>query len=365
MLETGQFAQVDVINIANETPTLAKLQEYAAVLTYSDGPGYENSVALGDNLADYVDSSGGVVTAVFADASIPFGGRFDTANYWAIAPSGQTQTPEEFIGTIHDPAHPILDGVGSFSGGTSSFRTSTLAIASGATRIADWTDGRPLVATKTIGGTRRADLGFYPPSSDARSDFWRADTDGALLMANALNWVKDASCADCNRENFSDPLGDWYSRWFYANTNAENYYTANGNCDPDFRGNQPDGLWISDDRGCNNLVVQSPVKVDLLNDYGDSATSFSMDHFTCQTGVTLNIYDKNGALAVSQPVPSDCFNWSHFSTPLSNGMSAFEYAYTGGNVEGNTSIDNVELCFTKKKGFQYYWLIMNAASSNP
>jgi hypothetical protein len=165
-------------------------------------------------------------------------------------------------------------------------------------------------------------------------------------MANALNWVKRPNCEDCDFETFSDPLGVWLTRWFYVNTNAENYYTASGGiCDPNYRGNQPDGIWISDDRGCGNLVVQSPVRIDFLNNYGDNATSFSMDHFTCASGVTLNIYDKDGGLAVSEPVPPDCFDWSHFSTPLTNGISAFEYAYTGGHVEGNTSIDNVELCF--------------------
>ena len=347
LLGTGFFAQVDSINIADKTPTLAELQSYAAVLVYSDFPGFQDSTALGDNLADYVDSGGGVVVAVFANASIPFGGRFDTDNYWAIAPSSQISGTEEFLGTIHDPSHPILDRVATFSGGTSSYRPSTFDIAPGATRIADWTDGRPLIATKEIGGTRRADLGFFPPSSDARSDFWRAGTDGALLMANALNWVKRPTCEDCDRENFSDPLGDWQTRWFYLNTNAENYYTASGsNCDPDYRGNQPEGLWISDDRGCGNMVVQSPVRIDFLNNYGDNATSFSLDHFTCAEEVTLNIYDKDGALVVSDPLTPDCFNWSYFSTPLTNGISAFEYAYTGGQVEGNTSIDNVELCFT-------------------
>ena len=122
---------MSIINIANETPSVAQLQSYAAVLVYSDSPRYNDAVALGDNLADYVDSGGGVVTAVFADASIPIEGRFHTDNYWAIEPSGQTQGTEQFIGTRFVPSHPILTGVASFSGGTSSYRTTTLNIASG------------------------------------------------------------------------------------------------------------------------------------------------------------------------------------------------------------------------------------------
>jgi len=189
VLATGLFSSVSVINISVVTPTLAELQTFDAVLVYSDGPGYQNSTLLGNVLADYVDGGGGVVVAVFATASLPFGGRFNLENYWAIAPSAQTQGTRHFLGTIYDPSHLILKGVASFDGGSQSYRQSSLNIATGATRIADWTDGRALVATKVINGTSRVDLGFFPPSSDARGDFWEATTDGDLLMANALKWV--------------------------------------------------------------------------------------------------------------------------------------------------------------------------------
>ncbi|MFQ5636748.1 MAG: WD40/YVTN/BNR-like repeat-containing protein, partial [bacterium] len=188
LLNTGLFSSVSVINVQAVTPTLPELQAFKAVLVYSDD-GFNDPVLFGNVLADYVDSGGGVVCAVFAVASVPLGGRFDTDNYWAIAPSSQTQGTREFLGTIFDPGHPILNGVSSFDGGSSSYRQSTFDVAAGATRIADWTDGRALIATKVIGGTDRVDLGFYPPSSDSRSDFWEAVTDGAELMANALIFV--------------------------------------------------------------------------------------------------------------------------------------------------------------------------------
>ena len=354
LIDTGYFAQVDVFNVANETPTLAELQAYAAVLVYS-GTGFSNAATLGDNLADYVDSGGGVVTAVFANASIPIGGRFDTDNYWAIAPSGQQSGTPTYLGAIWAPGHPILAGVSTFSGGSNSWRPTTTSIQSGATRVADWTDGTPLVATKKYGTARRVDLGFYPPSSDARSDFWDSGTDGALLMANALRWVR--SCSDCDLENFSDPLAQWQNRWLFLNSNLENWYVANGtsDCDPGHRGNQPEGLWISDNPGCSNLVNASPVKINFFNGYGDEANSFSLDHFTCFTGVTFNVYDKDGVLVASDPVAEDCWNWSHYSVNLSNGISAFEYAYTGSPVEGSTSVDNVQFLFSLfRDGFESF-----------
>ncbi len=352
LIDTGFFAQVDVINVANETPTLAELHAYAAVLVYGNAS-FSNAATLGDNLADYVDSGGGVVTAVFANTFTTIGGRFDTDDYWAITPSSPQFGTPTFLGTIWAPGHPILAGVSTFNGGTSSYRPATTTIQSGATRVADWTDGTPLVATKKYGTARRVDLGFFPVSSDVRSDFWDSGTDGALLMANALNWV--TTCSDCDIENFSDPLAQWQNRWLFLNSNIENAYVADGlfDCDPGARGNQPEGLWISDDPGCGNIIRQNPVRIDLFNGYGDQANSFSLDHFTCVSGVTFNVYDKDGALAASDPLAANCWNWSHYSVNLSNGISAFEYAYTGSNVEINTSVDNIQLVFSLfRDGFE-------------
>jgi hypothetical protein len=165
----------------------------------------------------------------------------------------------------------------------------------------------------------------------------------SLLVMTLFLILPNTIYAETYTETFPDPLSQWLSGWFYTNTNAENLYTASGTCDPDYRGNQPEGIWISDDRGCGTIVRQSPVRIDFQNNFGDDATSFSIDQFTCVYGVTFNIYDKDGTLAVSDPLPWDCWNWTTYTYNLTNGISAFEYEYTGSNVEGNTSIDNVTL----------------------
>jgi hypothetical protein len=199
---TGQFNTVDIINVNTSTPTLTQLQAYDAVLVYSDAV-YSNSTALGDVMADYVDSGGGVVCMMFeigyGSGPLPFPqaqmqGRWDAQGYYVIPRTQQFGPPQATLGTVYDPTHLIMQGVSSFDGGTSSYRPiPNTPIPPGATRIADWSDGSPLVVTKTISGVRRADLGFYPPSSDARSDFWNSSTNGALLMANALTWVASGS----------------------------------------------------------------------------------------------------------------------------------------------------------------------------
>lgn len=77
LLATGQFDAVDIFDLRTVTPTLAQMQQYCGVLVYT-GDSFSNAVTFGNNLADYVDSGGGVVTALFAVATLPIEGRFDS-----------------------------------------------------------------------------------------------------------------------------------------------------------------------------------------------------------------------------------------------------------------------------------------------
>ncbi|HEX5033737.1 MAG TPA: DUF11 domain-containing protein [bacterium] len=188
LVGTGLFDVVDVYDTQDLTPTLDEMNGYCGVLAYTDTNPLDPT-AFGDNLADYVDGGGGVVAAVFAVAGIPWAGRFDTENYWVIGPDEEGGLGQQTLGTIFVPDHPILAGVTSFDGGTASYMPEDV-LHPEAIRVADWSGGTiPLVATRLINGVRRADLGFFPPSTDSRDDFWVASTDGALLMANALLWV--------------------------------------------------------------------------------------------------------------------------------------------------------------------------------
>ncbi|MBL8863746.1 MAG: hypothetical protein JNK02_17285 [Planctomycetes bacterium] len=191
LVASGQFGSVDVVNAGATTPTLAQLQAYDAVLTWSN-LNYQDHVGLGNVLADYVDAGGGVVTAVFANSTLTasrfLAGRWLTGGYEVIVTQGGTTTGAASLGTLHVPGHPILAGVSVFAGGSSSFRPTSTALTPGALRIADWSDGKTLVAQH---GTlsKRVDLGFYPPSSAAVSTSWVGSTDGGLLLANALSFV--------------------------------------------------------------------------------------------------------------------------------------------------------------------------------
>lgn len=178
---------VDVFNLSAGTPCLAYLLNYDAVFFITDG-GPVDPVAWGDNLADFVDAGGGVVVGTFAHA---FGitGRWLADGYNPMTVGSFTSGTLRTLGTVHDGAHPIMAGVATFSGGSASYHC-TGALVTGATLIADWSHGAPLVFELPGFAGKIVGLNFYPASSGTgRTDFWDETTDGDLMMANALAYV--------------------------------------------------------------------------------------------------------------------------------------------------------------------------------
>jgi len=192
-LSAYQDINIDLYDVNQNTPTLAELQDYDAVLVYSNRI-YDDPELLGDVLADYADNGGGVVVAVFSwnthsGSDLRLKGRYMDENYGAIQFGDYDPYSSGSLGTIHEPAHPIMQGVTSFS--TPNFRSGTSALTQGATLIAEYDDGQVLVAVNDTSGIyRTCALGFLPPSDDILSTgAWDSSTDGDLLMHNALLWA--------------------------------------------------------------------------------------------------------------------------------------------------------------------------------
>lgn len=196
LLATGRFAAVDLVDVMTATPTLGQLQAYDAVMTWSNYS-YASGDALGDLLADYVDSGGGVVVAVFANTSTQvdryLGGRWISGGYEIVPGRGSVIAfSPATLGAIHDPGHPTVAGVTSFDGGTGSFRPYRTTLSSHGVEIASWNDGKTLVAVSSQWPTR-VDLGFVPSSAVADPAFWVPGTDGDLLLANAMSYAAGQS----------------------------------------------------------------------------------------------------------------------------------------------------------------------------
>ncbi|HOZ45999.1 MAG TPA: right-handed parallel beta-helix repeat-containing protein [Candidatus Hydrogenedentes bacterium] len=179
---------IDLFDATVDTPSLATLQAYDAVMHWTNGDAADH-VTLGDNLADYVDAGGGVVLAVFATGSSPgecLAGRWSTGGYDPITPLGQANGAMS-LGTIHDAGHLVMHGVSALSG--SNIYYGTGSVAGGATRIADWANGAPLAVELGGKATPILSLNLFPISTDVDASGWSTSTDGAVLMANALNYV--------------------------------------------------------------------------------------------------------------------------------------------------------------------------------
>ena len=195
---TGLFGKVDVFDANSGTPSLATLSGYQSVLVFSD-EGFYNSTTLGNNLASYANAGGGVVTATFTfypNSAYYVGGNFATTYQVIIPANGFTAGSTQTLGTVFYPNNPTIKGITNFNGGTSSYRNTSTSLTLGSYVVANWNDGLPLVVVKNNVGpanVNRVDLNFYPPSSDIRSDFWVSSTQGASLMAKALQYVSSAA----------------------------------------------------------------------------------------------------------------------------------------------------------------------------
>jgi len=198
LLADGRIAFVGLWDYDSVLPNLTALRGYDAVLIHANRTS-PNQSALGDVLADYIESGGPVVslnrTTVEPQA---IGGRFRTRAYGVCVASASYRTDQRTtLGTIRLPAHPLMDGVARFDGGAWSGHQSSVVLATDSVRVADWTDSEPLVAYRLAGDTRLVGLNFFgPPSSPTNPELWDSSTDGGPLMVNALVWSSRALESD-------------------------------------------------------------------------------------------------------------------------------------------------------------------------
>jgi hypothetical protein len=159
---------------------------------------------------------------------------------------------------------------------------------------------------------------------------------GALMTVTL--GASGATASTVLTEDFNEvPFGLWQSGWFGTESNAENYYVACCSESIDYRGNNPDGLWIADSTG------SGPVTIDFDPTFAASLTAFSLD-VASYVGSTLTIFDKNGATLLSTVVTNtygaytDPGVYAFYDTTSSNGIGGFSFS---GSAQGNISIDNL------------------------
>ena len=182
---------VDLFNAASGTPTLGQLQQYQIVVPLSNigaPPGFQDSIKLGNNLADYVDRGGVVVQYgfTFYGPSQPHGvnGRWVTGNYNPYNYSTNFLDRGFTLGTFN-AGHPLMAGVTTLNSGFAD----TVTLAAGATEVAQTNFGTSLVAFRPVsGGHTTVGVTAYVGATTAQSGDW------GRVIANAGRWLISGPC---------------------------------------------------------------------------------------------------------------------------------------------------------------------------
>jgi N-acetylneuraminic acid mutarotase len=165
---------VDLFNVGAATPNLALLKTYDQVTVFSNLPLFDGT-ALGNVLADYVDS-GGVVTEFnfgFYDPDYRIKGRWESGGYTPFNNGASSNFSNGSLGTpLNQPNSPLFFGVNSLNG----FYRLNVTLASGAAQVAQWNDALPFVALKNRAVGVNNYIGDYAPG-------WSGDF--ARLIINA------------------------------------------------------------------------------------------------------------------------------------------------------------------------------------
>jgi hypothetical protein len=109
LLASGEVSSASFVDARNSTPSLNDLLNYDVVIVWSNYT-FNDNVALGDVLADYVDSGGAVVTANFChyQSRWQLAGRYMT-EYSPLGAGDSFGYGTNMV--VDDPNHPIMAGV--------------------------------------------------------------------------------------------------------------------------------------------------------------------------------------------------------------------------------------------------------------
>jgi hypothetical protein len=172
----------------NNAPTLSYLRQFDVILLFANGL-FDQSVTLGNRIAEYVQAGGNVITATFywqnrSDSSLDATGW---GNLEAVDPfsSGSGQTYQAAIlNTAATVAHPLTSGVTVLT--STGFRGAVTA-KTGTTVVARWNDASPLVGYRILpSGSRMVAISLFPASGAA------ATGDVVTLWRNAVSWAGEA-----------------------------------------------------------------------------------------------------------------------------------------------------------------------------
>jgi hypothetical protein len=138
-------AAVDTFDSNDATPSQEALSGFDLVVDTGDSS-YDDPALYGNRLADYIDAGGSVIQFAYDnwdETGAHPTGRFESGGYAPFTPGPNDNAPTS-LGQLLVPDSPLLAGVQSFT----TIDNVTDPLASGATLLALFADGRNAIATK-------------------------------------------------------------------------------------------------------------------------------------------------------------------------------------------------------------------------
>ena len=164
---------------------LLALNQHDVILLFSNGL-FDESLALGDAIRDYVEIGGNVVTASFywqnrQDSGLGSTGWGSLEQVDAMTSTGGANYSAGTLGTV--VPHPLTTGLSTLTASTF-WGGAAVRTGDGAVVAATWADSSPLVAYRVLsGGQRMVGVSLFPAVADAAS----GDVDA--LFRNAVTWA--------------------------------------------------------------------------------------------------------------------------------------------------------------------------------
>jgi hypothetical protein len=170
----------------NAPPSSSMLSQYDVVLLFANGL-FNESVTLGDQIEDYVQLGGNVITATFywqnrSDSGLgsPGWGALEAIDPFTSG-SGQTYQSATLRNDSTLVAHPLTAGLSTLS--STGFRGAVAAKGS-TTVVARWSDNSPLIGYQTLPqGSRMVAISLFPASGQSASG------DVVTMWRNAVLWA--------------------------------------------------------------------------------------------------------------------------------------------------------------------------------
>jgi hypothetical protein len=176
------FGIVTLLDCTTTTPSVGTMLDYGCVFTWSNYA-YDDPTGMGNNLADYMDLGGGVVSCCFAHYTSDgwgLGGLYASGAAYCPLTRGGNNNSYTSLGD-YDP-HPIMDDVSYIPG---IYYWQSVAKESPATWIADLANGTDMVAINA--DENAVGVNLFP------GDDHQWSGDGWVLLNNAIMYMMENS----------------------------------------------------------------------------------------------------------------------------------------------------------------------------